>query len=173
MSKPDRNANPANIRAAERTFFVTSRIIEGRALLQTERSAGLFITTLYDYRAQDKYKLHAFVAMPEHFHLLLTVGIQMTVERATQLVKGGFAFRAGRQFGFKAPVWQRGFSEVRVYDSLSFLRHREYIHQNPVRRGLAADPALFPFSSAYPGFDLDPEPQGLKPLLHGALLRHG
>jgi len=163
LSKPARNADPNNLRAEERTFFVTSRITGGRALLQTERSAGLFIATLYDYRRQGKYKLHAFVVMPEHFHSLITVGRDMTVERAAQLMKGGFAFRAGKEFGFRSPVWQRGFSEVRVYDSASYLRHREYIHQNPVRRGLVLQPTLFPFSSAHPAFDIDPEPQGLKP----------
>jgi hypothetical protein len=37
-------------------------------------------------------------------------------------------------------VWQRGFSETRVEDRQSFLRHREYIAANPVKSGLVNAP---------------------------------
>ena len=100
--------------------------------------------------------------MPDHFHLLLTVGSDSTIERAVQLVKGGFAFRAGQQFGYSAPVWQKGFSEVRVLDAVSLERARAYIRNNPVTRQLVAAANEFPFSSAYPGFALDPPPHGLR-----------
>jgi putative transposase len=77
-----------------RTFFVTSSIAEKRNLLQSDRSAALFLRVLYDYRAQRKYRLHEFVVMPDHFHLLITVGSEMSIEKAVQFIKGGFAFRA-------------------------------------------------------------------------------
>jgi len=35
---------------------------------------------------------------------------------------------------------------------------------NPVRRHLVLEAAEFPHSSAHPGFELDPAPQGLKPI---------
>jgi REP element-mobilizing transposase RayT len=41
--------------------------------------------------------------MPDHIHVLITVGAEMTVEKAVKLIKGGFAFRAGRELGFRAP----------------------------------------------------------------------
>jgi REP element-mobilizing transposase RayT len=53
-----------------------------------EPMARLFLQTLYSYRRQGKFQLHAFVLMPEHFHLLLTPeGIPL--ERALQLSKAG------------------------------------------------------------------------------------
>ena len=106
--------------------------------------------------------LHEFVIMPDHFHLLITVGADMSIERAIQFIKGGFAFRAGKELGFRAPVWQKGFSEVRVNDVDSFLNFRDYLRQNPVRQHLADAPALYAFSSAYPGRDLDPFPHNLQ-----------
>lgn len=119
---------------------------------------------LYEYRAQSKFRLHEFVVMPDHFHLLLTVGCDLTIERAMQFVKGGFAFRAGRDLGFRSPVWQKGFSEVRILDAETYQRVSEYIRDNPVRRHLAYVAAEFPHSSAHAGFELDPAPQGLKPI---------
>jgi REP-associated tyrosine transposase len=60
----------------------------------------------------------------------------MTIERVTQLIKGGFAYRADRELGFHPPFWQKGFSETRVFDANSFANHVEYNHSNPVTRHL-------------------------------------
>jgi len=67
--------------------------------------------------------------MPDHSHLLITVRSNMTIERAVQLVKGGFAFRAGKELGLKAPIWQKGFSEIRVLDEKTFEDQRDYCPQ--------------------------------------------
>jgi putative transposase len=163
MAIPLRHSDPAAIAAGLRTFFVTSSIAEKRNLLQSHRSAKLFIAVLYHYRDQQKYLLHDFVVMPDHFHILITVEGEMTIERAVQFIKGGFAFRAGKELGFSAPVWQRGFSEVRIYDSQAIERVKEYIALNPVKRGMAANPAEYLYSSAHGGSELDEVPQGLKP----------
>jgi len=166
MARPNCHSDPSGITADARTFFVTSSISEKRNLLQSDRSAGLFVHVLYGYRSQGKFRLHEFVVMPDHFHLLLTVGSELTIERAVQFIKGGFAFRAGRELGFRAPVWQKGFSEARILDSEAFQRVGEYIRSNPVGRHLVSRPAEFPYSSARAGFELDPAPQGLKPRVY-------
>jgi len=162
MSIPIRNANPANIVAAERTFFVTSSVAGKRNLLQSDRSARLFIDVLYHYRSERKYLLHAFVVMPDHFHVLVTVR-SLSIERAVQLIKGGFAFRAGKELGFHSPVWERGFSEARIYDAEHFANVERYIVNNPVRRGMVENACAYPYSSACSQFLLDGAPQGLKP----------
>jgi putative transposase len=100
--------------------------------------------------------------MPDHFHLLLTVECGMTIERAVQFIKGRLAFRAGRELGFIVPVRQRGFSEVRILDADTFLRTGDYIRNNPVVRHLVSEAKRNPYSSAYPGFETDVAPKGLK-----------
>lgn len=167
MSIPTRHSDASSVLAGARTFFVTSSIAEKRNLLQSERSAGLFLRVLYEYRAQRKFRVHEFVVMPDHFHVLLTVGSDMTVEKAVQFIKGGFGFRAGRELGFSAPVWQKGFSEVRVLDAEAYSGIREYIWNNPVKRGLVSEAAEFPYSSGHAGLELDPPPEGLKPCRFG------
>ena len=84
------------------------------------------------------------------------------------MIKGGFAFRAGRELGFRAPVWQKGFSEIRVNEQEAYLGVRDYIHANPVKRFLATAGADYPYSSAHSGFELDPPPQRLKARSEGA-----
>jgi len=91
------------------------------------------------------FKLHDFVIMPDHVHLLFTVDEGMTVEKAMQLVKGLFSHRLGRELGYKGEVWQRGFSEVQVLGEGSLAQHRAYIANNPVKAGLVDSPEKSPF----------------------------
>jgi len=117
--------------------------------LQSERNATLFIDVLRSYVAARKFQLHDFVVMPDHVHLLMTVHSEMTIEKAMQLIKGGFSYRLKKEFGYLGEVWQRGFSEVRIDNRQTFLRHREYISENPVKAGLAKSPEEFPFCFTY------------------------
>jgi len=163
MSIPHRHSRPANIAASERTFFITASTWEKRNLLQSSRTAEVFIRTLQTYRAQRKFLLNEFVVMPNHVHLLITVDIDMTIEKAVQLIKGGFSFQARKLLGIKAPFWQRGFSEIRVLDSDSFENHRRYIHNNPVKAHLVGKAEEYPYSSASRTSGLDPMPDQLRP----------
>jgi putative transposase len=79
----------------ERTFFITSVTWGRRAVFQNDERARLLLDVLYHYRP--RYLLHEFVIMPDHIHLIITPGLTLSLERAVQLIKGSFSFRAGRQ----------------------------------------------------------------------------
>ena len=85
----------------------------------------LLIDVLRSNVAAGKFELHEFVIMPDHVHLLMTLPVDMTIEKAMQLIKGGFSYRLKKEFGYQGEVWQRGFSEVRVMDAENFMQHRE------------------------------------------------
>ena len=93
--------------------------------------------------------IHDFVIMPNHVHILLTVPGEMSVEKAMQLIKGRFSFRANKDLGFRGGIWQRGFSDVRIVDEESFQQHRAHIDNNPVKAGLANAPEEYRAGSAY------------------------
>ena len=137
------------------------------SLFQADKIARLFIDVMMSYRTQKKYLLHEFVVMPDHFHLILTpTGI--TLERAMQCIKGGFSFQFNKNLKAKRYPWQPSFFDRRIRDSLEYARYRDYIWQNPVKRGLVQRPEDYPYSSANPAFELDPGPQRLKPLVSAA-----
>jgi putative transposase len=99
--------------------------------------------------------IHLFVLMPEHVHLVLTPIHDVTLERAIQLIKGGYSHGFGVEFR-GGEVWQRGFTDHRIRDGEDFATHCDYIHQNPVKRRLAESETEYRYSSAYPGYRLDP-----------------
>jgi putative transposase len=123
-----------------------------------EAACAIFIDTLMRYRDDDAHALHAFVLMPDHFHLLLTPAVDKTVERVMQYVKGGSAHAIRQRLSFSFPVWQRGFSDHRIRDEADFEGHVGYIQRNPLRRRLAAAPEAYPWSSASGRYLLDAPP---------------
>ena len=79
----------------------------------------------------------------------------MPVERSVQLIKGGYSHAVKHQLGKGLEIWARSFTDHRIRDLRDFEQHREYIHQNPVKRGLVANARDFRYCSAFPGFKLD------------------
>jgi len=73
--------------------LVTTKSSIGRALLQSERNATLFIEVLRSYVAAPKFRVHDFVVMPDQVHIVLTVDGDMSIERAVQFIKSGFSYR--------------------------------------------------------------------------------
>jgi putative transposase len=155
---------------SESTYFVTANVEPRRDLFQVEKIARLFIAVMLDYRGQKKYLLHEFVLMPDHFHLILTPN-GITLERAMQLVKGGFSFQLNKNLKAKRDIWQPSFADRRVRDSLEYAKFKDYIWQNPVKRGLVRTAEEYPYSSAHPSFRvrMDPVAQRLKPVSLSAL----
>jgi REP-associated tyrosine transposase len=148
------------------TYFVTASAHDKMVLLQTDRMAQLFLDVLYRYREQKKYLLHEFVVMPNHFHLLITPG--ETLERALQLIKGGFSFRAKKELRFGSEIWQTSFYDRRVRDITEYEKMKIYIHQNPARARLVERAEDYPYSSANPKWATDEVPQRLKPVASSA-----
>lgn len=111
--------------------------------------ANLFLDVLRSYVAAGRFRVHDFVVMRNHFHLLLSVDGAMSVEKAVQLVKGNFSYRAKKELGFEREIWQRGFSEVRIYDREGFLYYRRYIDDNPVKAGYVQNAEEYPYCSAH------------------------
>jgi putative transposase len=147
----------------KRTFFVTSVAHFRDLLFRKESLARLLLDVLYENRKLGRFQLHEFVVMPDHFHLILTPAPDKSLEMALQYIKGGYSFRVKRELGFKGLPWEEGFKNHRIRDYDDYQNHRDYIHHNPVEASLAKSPAEYPYSSAYPGFELDPRPPWLKP----------
>jgi REP-associated tyrosine transposase len=132
---------------------VTAVTAQRRSLFQVTANAELLQRTILAYRSQGRFLLHAFVIMPEHFHALITPAPEVSLEKAMQLIKGGFSFRLKSNLD----VWMRSFNETQIMTKEKFVRCASYVENNPVRRGLALTPEMYPFSSAAGG-SLDPMP---------------
>ena len=115
-----------------RTFFVTTNTAGRRRLFQVESNAELLLNVLREDRAKGRYRLHAFVLMPDHVHLLLTPAGNVSLEKAMQYMKGGFSFRLKS----KLSVWQPSFSLRRIEDARDYETHHQLHSSEPHPRRL-------------------------------------
>ncbi|MGD0830738.1 MAG: transposase [Terracidiphilus sp.] len=157
--RPTREINRSN----EFAYFVSTQTAGRRSLFRVERWAKLMLSILNHYEGTG-YKLHAYVIMPDHLHLLITP--LESVEKSVQLIKGGFSFRAKRELQWNGEIWQPGFTDHRIRDEEDWKRHLEYIRQNPMDARLTEEPVLYEFI----GFPSREFPQGLKPAVLGAVV---
>jgi putative transposase len=144
------------IRGSEYSYFVSTQTCGRRNLFRVEKWARLIVNVLKHYDGSS-YMLHAYVAMPDHLHVLLTP--VEAIEKSVQLIKGGFSFRAKRELGWNGEVWQPGFTDHRIRDSEDWERHLKYIRLNPMEARLVEEPVLYEWR----GFPNRSFPQGLKP----------
>ena len=72
-----------------------------------ESYARVFLKTLYGYRRQGRFELHAFVLMPDHVHLLFSPALDTTLERAVQLIKGGYSHTVGAEISRRGNLAER------------------------------------------------------------------
>ena len=144
----------------QQTYFVTSNTAQRQCFFRHERWQALFLATLLSYRPA-KFHLHAFTLMPDHFHVLITP--QESLEKAVQLIKGGFSFRAKKELGWAGDIWVAGFSDHRLRDAADCAVHVGYIDQNAVKAGIVERAEAHAASSASGRYPLDDFPRGLKP----------
>jgi putative transposase len=124
--------------------FVTTATRDRRPIFEISRVADLFVDTLLHYRTLGHYKLHAYLVMPDHVQLILTPQ-SITLEQAVGLIKNGFAYRLDTNL----PVWEDGFTGYSVANMRDLEAVRAYLHQLPMRAGMAVAAELYPHSSAY------------------------
>jgi REP-associated tyrosine transposase len=146
------------------TYFITTKTWQSRAIFQVEETAVIVVRKLLECRDRGSYLLHEFVVMPNHLHLLITPADSVRLEKAMQLIKGGSSREIHAARGGKMPIWQAGFHESRVTSWTEYRKKRDYIHFNPVAAKLVERPELWVHGSASGAYELDPIPQGLKPI---------
>jgi len=135
--------------------------------LNRNRTRQWFVEALVDARQKYPIDLWAYVIMPEHVHLLLyPQDGALEVGRVAGKIKESVARNAIHYLEKHAPqwlpritvregkrtrrrFWQPGGGYDRNVVELATLQKMiDYIHLNPVRRGLATRPEDWPWSSA-------------------------
>jgi putative DNA methylase len=95
------------------------------------------------------YTLHAWVAMPNHVHLLITPLTE--VSKVMQSLKRFTARECNKVIGrIGQPFWQDESYDRLVRDTSEFARIARYIEMNPVKAGLVTAPEKFLWSSGRP-----------------------
>ena len=144
---------PADKRAVERRKRIDAWIDAGHGscLLKRPDAAEGVEQALLFFDAV-RYQLLAWVVMPNHVHVLFQPMESWTLGRIVSSWKS-FTGRRLAALAPKAPeignrIWHREYWDRFIRDQKHFDAAKTYIHQNPVKAGLAARPEEWKWSSA-------------------------
>ena len=96
----------------------------------------------------EKYRLHAWVIMPNHVHLVVEPLSGHPLSDILQGIKSCSAHEINQHSGGSGAVWQRESYDHLVRDDEDLARCCEYVRQNPVKAGLVAAVADYRFGDA-------------------------
>jgi putative transposase len=122
----------ATIRQKLNTYAITISTFQQHRHFQKTSNAELFIATLFRYRDQGRFQLHAFAIMPDHVHALITPAMDQSTARCVQLIKGGYSFAVREES--TGQIWHSGHHEHRIHDAEDFQNQVLYIANNPARK---------------------------------------
>ena len=139
-------------------FFFTVATCERRPLFNEEEAVDVLRNSFQRVMLAYPFEVDAMVILPDHLHCIwILPDDDSDFSVRWRLVKSGFtrsehmsSAGAGSDSRIKKKergMWQRRFWEHLIRDEADLSRHRDYIHYNPVRHGLAASPKEWPHSS--------------------------
>jgi putative transposase len=149
-------------------YFITSTIVEWLPVFIEEHAILILADTFKTYIKKYGLRIAAYVIMPTHLHLIV-YDASMDIDRLRRTISNwrrhsgkvlsryvdqhldpsfGATLRVGVGDDRIRKFWSAGFHPVAIM-SREFLEQKaEYMHNNPVRRGLADEPSDWPNSSA-------------------------
>ena len=95
-----------------------------------------------------RYRLHAWVVMPNHVHVLISPSPRVGMARIVHGWKTYTARRANQTLGRAGRFWQPDYFDRYVRNPRHFRAVVQYIEANPVRVGLCRQTEDWPWSSA-------------------------
>ncbi len=133
------------------TYFITSRVSSevGRPFKNPE-FANVMVHFL-SRENQKKYLLHAYVVMPDHFHLILKPIHGYSLAEIMKAIKGGSAYELNKKLERKGKFWQIENFDHLIRNDRDLRETWDYIKDNPVKGKLVKEAENYPFSSFYRG----------------------
>ena len=106
-----------------------------------------FIGLLQQAREKHTVRVHAWCLMPNHFHLLVQPEQADQLNKCMQWLMTSHVRRYHSHYKTSGHVWQGRYKSFIVQNDDHLLTVARYIEANPVRAGLSATAAQWPWSS--------------------------
>ncbi len=140
MARPLRLEHPGAV------WHITSRGNEQRPIFRDHQDRREFLGTLARNVDRFGWRIHAFVLMGNHYHLLLETP-EPTLSRGMRELNGVYTQRFNRRHKRVGHLLQGRFKAILVEKEAHLLELTRYVVLNPVRAGIVARPELWRWSN--------------------------
>ena len=106
-----------------------------------------YLDKLKDALHKYDVKLHAYVLMTNHVHLLMSAKNVEGISLVMQYVGRFYVSFINRKYGFSGSLWEGRFKSSLIDSDAYLLACMRYIELNPVRAGMVTQPDEYVYSS--------------------------
>jgi putative transposase len=121
---------------------ITFSCVRHRPILGTPEARDIFLALLERTRELYEMSVFGYVVMPTHVHMLVGEPGRGRLSVAMQILKQRFSKTRPGEY-----VWEPRYYDFNVRTADKRLEKMVYIHKNPVRDGLVAEPDQWRWSS--------------------------
>ena len=126
--------------------MVTTVTVGREPILKESMTADIVLDVILFGKKQHWYYLLSFVIMPDHMHLII-IPKHKNISECMKSIKGFSARRMNAVFDRRGLIWQGGFYDYILDSEEKVLSRMRYVENNPVRKGLVANPEDYGYSS--------------------------
>ena len=127
--------------------YITCSCYQRRPFLGSASRRDLFLKIFEQVRRKYDFQVLGYVVMPEHIHLLIAEPDERSIAVPMQVLKQRISQQChscGRLRSTQAddptPFWYPRSYDFNVFSEKKIAEKLDYIHWNPVKRGLVASP---------------------------------
>ncbi|EDN68639.1 protein of unknown function DUF1568 [Beggiatoa sp. PS] len=119
------------------------------ACFYADEDYQFYLESLDGYCHDEKVKVHAYVLMTNHVHLLVTPTDGNGPSRVMKRLGQRYVQYINRTYRRTGSLWEGRFRSSLVFDTNYFLACHRYIELNPVRANMVSHPAEYQWSSYF------------------------
>ncbi len=138
-------ARPLRIDFRGARHHVMNRGARKAAIFESELAKQIFLEVLAELPGRFGVIVHAYVIMPNHYHVMISTP-RGNLSRAMRHLGAGFTQRLNQRRGWDGPVFRGRFKNRVVGDGRYWMHLVAYLHLNPVP-SLVPRPEDWPWSS--------------------------
>lgn len=129
---------PRKARRKSRTgiYHIMLRGVNRQTIFEEEEDRIKFLETLKKYKNISKYQLYSYCLMDNHVHLLLKE-VEETLSVTIKRISSSYVHWYNHKYNRSGHLFQERFKSEPVENHEYFLTVLRYIHQNPLKAGLA------------------------------------
>jgi REP element-mobilizing transposase RayT len=124
---------------------VTTRGVDGCWIVHSPDDCRFWLAVFGLVRRRFGWTVHSFCLMGNHFHLVVEC-TRPQLSAGMQILNGRYARWFNDKYGRTGHLFGDRFAARLIQDEAHFAEAVEYVLQNPVRAGLCADAADWPWS---------------------------
>ena len=112
-----------------------------------DKDYAVYLDKLKLYSKKYSVAVHSYVLMTNHVHLLMTPETEQGVSQMMQSLGRYYVRYINQTYERTGTLWEGRYKSTLVDSDNYFLTVSRYIELNPVRAGMVAHPAEYPWSS--------------------------